>query len=177
MSQDSEEEQAEYHEKMKLLNEAKDTLSDAVKRSKYDQKLGIDIYKDLRKLSTFKTEASVSRVSQGSGENFFTNGYNGYGYDRDGGGYGSPVNQGYNPSYYNNNGYTQSATQGQNNTYGGGGQGDRYYHTGQRYQPNQIEKQTYLCPYCNKKFRMAPPRDIMITSCPTCRNDITIYPE
>ncbi len=171
-------EREEYAEKMKRLNEAKDTLADPVKRFKFDQKLGIDIYKDLRKLDSFRTEATVSRVGS-TEENFYNGGgyggggtNDGYGYDRDGGGYGRPAGGGYNPSYYDSGQY-QTTPQG---TYGGGEQ-DRFYYTGQRYQNSSAEKQTYMCPYCNKKFRMVVPKEIMITGCPTCRNDITIYPE
>jgi curved DNA-binding protein CbpA len=167
-------EREEYAEKMKLINEAKDTLADPVKRFKFDQKLGIDIYKDLRKLNSFMTEATVSRVGT-TGENFYNGDYSGesgYSYDRDGGGYGRPAGENYNPSYYDSGQY-QTTPQG---TYGGGAQ-DRFYETGQRYQNTSAEKQTYMCPYCNKKFRMVVPKDIMITACPTCKNDITIYPE
>jgi hypothetical protein len=154
---------------MKLLNEAKGTLSDPIKRSKFDQKVGIDIYKDLRKLNSFKTEAQVTRSAPE--ENFFQNGYGQQGYARDGGAAYDPHQYGYDQQNYNNQNQANT-NQGQ---YAQGD--DRYYYTGQRYQSNQAEKQTYLCPYCNKKFRMVTPKDIMITSCPTCQNNITIYPE
>lgn len=153
----------DLHEKMKAINEAKSNLSDPVTRAKYDKRLGIDIDKDLRRLKSYVDEKELVQSSQPYQSNPYQSGYQGYGDNR----YSAPASTA--PASYSRTGSEYST---QSYSYG---QLDDQRQTG--YPQDGVEKETYMCPFCSKKFRMAPPTEILVVTCPMCSRDITIYPE
>lgn len=153
---------AEFEKQMKLLNEAKDVLTDPVKRAKFDQRMGRDLNQDLRRLRSFKSDAALtsSRQSESS------YGAPGVSYDH--------ADKRYSPGTEQSPGYGAQMGNFASPDYSQGWQ-DRSQRPA--YASPIPEPATYQCPYCSSRFRMQKPRETTILACPNCRNNITIYPE
>jgi DnaJ-class molecular chaperone len=165
MAQLTDEQKGEFEKSMKLINEAKDVLTDPVKRAKFDQKMGRDMNQDLRRLRSFRPDASLTSSRQAEG----SYGEPSVSYDHSDKRYGISQVQAPQPGYGAQQGSYATPDYGQN------WQENRSQRPA--YSSPIEEPVTYQCPYCSSRFRMQRPREITIMACPNCKNNITIYPE
>jgi len=165
MAKLTDQQREEFEKRMKLINEAKDVLTDPVKRAKFDQRTGRDINQDLRRLRSFRPDASLTSTRQSEG----SYGEPSVSYDHSEKRYSTPQVQTPPPGYGAVQGSYASPDYAQ----------PKQENRSQRpaYSSPIEEPVTYQCPYCSSRFRMQRPREITIMACPTCKNNITIYPE